>query len=109
MTWDDLINPFSSLLHNFFDLFYAIEYIFSNLANVFVIIFSPLNFSFNFVKGFFDGINIPPPTTAISWTFDSGIVAVFNTIPYWSVFMFAIGAALSVLMLIFVVSQLMKL
>ncbi|MCJ7789658.1 MAG: hypothetical protein MUP69_05655 [Candidatus Atribacteria bacterium] len=109
MIWDDIIEPFFALIHNVADFFYAIQYIFSNLANVFVIIFSPINFAFNFIKGFFDGINVPPPETAISWAFDSGILAIFNTIPYWSVLMFGVGAGLSILVLIFVVSQLMKL
>jgi hypothetical protein len=109
MIWDDLIAPVYALFHNISDLFYAIEYIFSNLANIFVIIFTPLNFSFNFIKGFFDGTATTPPATAISWTFDSGIIAIFNTIPYWSVFMYAVGAGLSVMVLVFVVAQLLKL
>jgi hypothetical protein len=109
MTWDDIIAPFYALLHNFADFFYAIRYIFSNLANVFVIIFSPLNFAFNFIKGFFDGTSTPPPETAISWTFDSGILAVFQSIPYWSLFIFSIGAGISILLLIFIVNQLLKL
>lgn len=107
--WDDLFNAVSGILHNAYDVFYSIEYIFSNLANIFLIIFSPLNFAFNFIKGFFDGVSVPPPETAISWTFDSGVLGVFNSIPYWSVFMYAIGAGLSILVLIFVVNQLLKL
>ena len=108
MIWDDIAEAGSLLFHLFFDIFYAVEYIFSNLVQIFVIIFSPLNFSFNFIKGFFDAISIPPPETAISWTFDSGILAIFNTIPYWSTLMFGVGAGLSILILIFVVSQLLK-
>lgn len=109
MIWDDLYNAIATALHNVYDFFYAIEYIFSNLVNIFVIIFSPINFAFNFIKGFFNGIAVPPPETAISWIFSSEITAVFSAIPYWSVFMFAISAALSILILIFIISQLLKL
>lgn len=109
MIWDDLADIVSGLFHNFADIFYSIQYIFDNLVNVFVIVFSPINFAFNFIKGFFDGINSTPPETAISWTFSDEILAVFNTIPYWSVLMFAIGGALSILILIFIISLLLKL
>ena len=109
MIWDDLINFTAQLLHNVSDLFYAIQYIFSNLGNVFLIMFTPLNFAFNFFKGLFDGFNTPPPATAISWTFDSGILAVFNTIPYFSVLMFAVGAGLSIIVLVWIMGHLLKL
>lgn len=109
MVWDDLADTANNLFHIFFDVFYVIEYIFSNLANVFVIIFTPITFAFNFIKGFFDGISVAPPETAISWTFDSGILAIFNTIPYWSLFMFALGAGLSILVLGWIMSHLLKL
>lgn len=109
MIWDDLFNSVSTALHNVYDFFYAIEYIFSNLANIFIIIFSPLNFAFNFIKGFFDGISVPPPETAISWTFSDEILAVFSAIPYWSILMYGVGAGLSFLILIFIISQLLKL
>lgn len=109
MIWDDLADAFSVIGHNVNDLFYSVQYIIDNLANAFLIIFTPLNFAFNFVKGFFNGVATPPPETAISWTFDAGIIAIFNTIPYWSLFMFAIGGGLSIIVLVFIVSQLLKL
>ncbi|MFA5031257.1 MAG: hypothetical protein WC495_06770 [Patescibacteria group bacterium] len=109
MVWDDLADIAYNLFHIFFDIFYVIEYIFSNLANVFLIIFTPINFAFNFVKGFFDGIAIAPPETAISWTFDSEITDIFSAIPHWDLLMYAVGAGLSVLVLGWVMSHLLKL
>jgi len=109
MVWDDLADAWNVIGHNINDIFYSIQYIFSQLANVFLIIFTPLNFAFNFVKGFFVGVNTAPPETAISWTFDSGITAIFNTIPYWSTFMWAVGAGLSILVLVFLISHILKL
>jgi hypothetical protein len=109
MIWDDLADTANNLFHIFFDIFYSIEYIFSNLAGIFVIIFTPINFAFNFVKGFFDGIATTPPATAISWTFPDNIVAVFNAIPYWSLFSYAIGAGLAILILVWIMAHLLKL
>lgn len=109
MIWDDLADTANNLFHIFIDLFYSIEYIFSNLAGVFTIIFTPINFAFNFIKGFFDGIITPPPETAISWAFPDNIVDVFNAIPYWSVLMYAVGAGLSIIVLGWILSHLLKL
>lgn len=109
MVWDDLATAWDTIGHNINDVFYTIQYIFSNLGAIFTIIFTPLNFAFNFFKGFFDGISIAPPETAISWVFPDNIVAVFNAIPYWSVFMYAIGAGLAIIILVWIMAHLLKL
>ena len=109
MIWDDLADAWNIIGHNINDVFYIIQYVFSNLGTVFVIIFRPLTFTFNFFKGFFDGINMAPPETAIAWVFPDNIISVFNAVPYWSLFVSAIAGALAVLVLVFVVSQSMKL
>lgn len=109
MVWDDLANAWDTIGHNINDVFYTIQYIFSNLGAIFTIIFTPLNFAFNFFKGFFNGISNAPPETAISWVFPDNIVAVFNAIPFWSVFMYAIGAGLAIIILVWIMSHLLKL
>jgi hypothetical protein len=109
MVWDDLADAWNVIGHNLNDVFYSLSYIVENLANAFLIIFYPINFAFNFFKGFFDGITTVPPETAISWTFDPAIVEIFNTIPYWSLLMFAVGGGLAIIVLVFVISQLLKL
>jgi hypothetical protein len=108
MLWDDLADIANNLFHIFFDVFYVIQYIFSNLVEVFDIVFTPINFSFNFVKGFFDGISTTPPETAISWTFGTEIIDIFNAIPHWSLFMYAVGAGISILILAWIMSHLLK-
>ena len=96
------------ILHIAFDCFNVAEYIFSNIAGLFSMLFTPLTGIFNFVKGFFAGIFSIPPATAISWTFPANIMAVFNAIPYFSVLEYACGAGLSILFLIFVFKELTK-
>ena len=96
------------LVHIAFDCFNVAEYVFSNIANLFSLLFTPLTGVFNFVKGFFDGIVSTPPATAVSWVFPDNIMAVFNAIPYFSVIEYACGAGLSVLVLIFVFRRLVE-
>lgn len=109
MIWDDLADAWNVIGHNINDVFYVIQYLLFNLGQLFLVIFSPLNFAFNFFKGFFDGINTTPPATAISWNFDSDILAIFNTIPYFSILMGAVGAGIAILILVWVMAQLLKL
>jgi hypothetical protein len=109
MIWDDLIAPVNSVIHNVQDLFYAVEYIFSNLSAVLLIIFTPLQFALNFIKGFFDGITTTAPATAITWVFPDNVMAVFNAIPYFSLFEWVLGAMISVFFLVFITNQLLKL
>ena len=90
------------LVHIAFDFFNVLRYVLSNIASFFSILFNPLAWLFNFLKGFFDGISSPPPTTAIAWTFPDNILAVFNAIPYFGTIEYACGAGISILVLIFI-------
>ena len=94
------------ILHIAFDCFNVAEYVFSNIGTLFSYLFTPLTGLFNFAKGFFDGIASTPPATAVSWTFPSNVMAVFNAIPYFSVIEYACGAGLSILILIFIFRRL---
>jgi hypothetical protein len=85
-----------------YDIYNLARYIFSNIADLFTILFTPLIWLFNFIKGFFIGIATPPPATAITWVFPDNIMAVFNAIPYFGLLEWACGAALSIFVLIFV-------
>lgn len=96
------------ITHIAFDCFNVLEYVFSNIANLFSLLFTPLTGIFNFVKGFFDGIVATPPATAVAWTFPDNIMAVFNAIPYFSVIEYACGAGLSVLVLVFAFRRLVE-
>ena len=108
MIWDDLAEIGNNVFHILIDIVYSIQYIFDNLSDVFSIIFQPLNFAFNFIKGFFDGISVAPPETAITWTFDTEILDVFNSIPHFSLFMYAIFGGISIIIFSWIVYHLLK-
>jgi len=89
-----------------YDCFNVARYVFANIAELFTLLFTPLQWLFNFLKGFFDGVSSTPPETAISWTFPDNVMAVFNAIPYFSLIEYACGAGLAVLTLIFIFRRL---
>lgn len=100
MDWTDFV-------HNFKDLFFYLPaWIFENLQTFFSNIFTPLSWFFNFLKGFFGGINSTPISTPLSWTFESSYTSFFTAIPYWNYLMLGIGAGLSILILVFIFRRL---
>lgn len=96
---------FEDLIHHLYDVFYIFQYLLDQLGTLFGIIFTPLTWIFNFVKGFFISAFATPIEPQISWVFSDDILAVFNAIPYWSVFMWAIGCGLAILMLVFILKR----
>ena len=96
------------IIQIYYDCFNVIRYVFSNIAGLFTILFTPLAWLFNFLRGFFDGVSTTPPATEISWVFPANILAIFNAIPYFSLIEYACGAGLAILVLIFIFRRLME-
>ena len=90
------------LAHIAFDFFNVLRYVMSNIASLFTLLFTPLQWIFNFLKGFFVGVSSPAEVADIAWTFPENIMAVFNAIPYFNLIEYACGAGISILVLIFI-------
>jgi len=99
-------NLFEDLIHHFYDGFYILQYLIDNLGTLFSIIFTPLTWAFNFVKGFFISAFLTPPEPEITWTFADNVLEVFYAIPYWGVLMFAVGSGIAILILVFIFRRL---
>jgi len=99
---------FEDLIHHIYDVFYVFQYLIDNLQSLFDIVLTPLAWVFNFVKGFFISAFIEDIPPAITWTFPDEVVGVFNSIPYWDVLTFGIGAGLSILVLVFIFRRLLS-
>jgi len=97
---------FEDLIHHLYDVFYIGQYLVDNLQTLFGIIFTPLVWIFNFTKGFFISAFAPPVESEITWVFPAQILEIFTAIPYWNIFMFALAAGLSVLVLVFIFKRL---
>ena len=97
---------FEDLIHHIYDVFYIFQYLIDQLQTLISILFTPLTWVFNFVKGFFISAFADPIEPTITWTFDDQYLAVFQAIPYWNILMFGIGAGLSILVLVFIFKRL---
>jgi len=99
---------FEDLIHHIYDVFYVLQYLLDNLQSLFNIVLTPLTWIFNFVRGFFISAFVEDIPPEITWTFPDEIVGVFNSIPYWEVFTFGIGAGISILVLVFIFRRLLS-
>jgi hypothetical protein len=97
---------FEDLIHHIYDLFYIAQYLVDNLGTLFGVIFTPLTWVFNFVRGFFVSAFGTPVAPEITWTFSTDIIAVFQKFPYWNVLTYSIGAGLGILVLVFIFKRL---
>lgn len=99
---------FEDLIHNLYDVFYIVQYLLDNLQSLFDIVLTPLTWTFNFVRGFFVSAFIDDIPPTITWVFPEEVIGVFNSIPYWEVFTFGIGASISILVLVFIFRRLLN-
>ena len=101
---------FEDLIHHIYDIFYTIWWLLDGLQNLFVVIFRPLTWIFNFGKGFFDTAFKTPAELGITigdiGSFSSNVQAVFNAIPYVNYIFAGVGAGLGILFLVFIIKRL---
>jgi hypothetical protein len=101
MSLDDLV-------HSAFDFFNVLRFVIANLGSLFSYLFTPLAGLFNFAKGFFVGIATPPPTTEMTLGWATPVMTIFNAIPHFSLFCWACGAGVAILVLIFIFRRLVE-
>lgn len=97
---------FADLIHHFYDCLAIVLYLIDNLSNLFAIIFTPLTWIFNFVKGFFVSAFSTPIEPTITWVFNTEILANFQSIPYWNTFTYMLGAGIAILITAFIIKRL---
>jgi len=100
---------FEDLTHHFYDVFYLAQWFLSNLGQMLAIMFTPLVWVFNFIKGFFAsatssmvelGIEVP----AIDLMSDN-VREFFNIFPYFNLLVSGIAGALGLYVLFFIVKK----
>jgi hypothetical protein len=91
-------NLFESTLHYLNDTWVFIGWLFSVIAQLVSLFLLPLNFIFQFLKGFLSTAFSAP--TNYSFTWSSEVLAVFQHIPLWSTMSVVLGACLSILALV---------
>lgn len=80
----EIIDYLAGLYHAINDVFTFFGWLFFNIVEFLHNLFLPVNYIFQYIKGFTDSAFQPPITPENIWTFPAGITALFNSIPYWT-------------------------
>lgn|SRR5574343_44250 len=91
-------NLFASTLHYLNDTWVFLGWLFSVIGQLISLFILPLNFIFQFLKGFLGTAFTAPADYSYTWS--SEILAVFNHIPLWSTMSVVLGACISILALV---------
>jgi hypothetical protein len=101
-------NLFGFVLHFINDIGVLIGWIGTTLTAMFLLFFLPLQYIFLFLKNFFISAFSAPVSPEHFYTFSPEILGVFNAIPFWQDVGFALGVALGVLFVFFVLKTILK-
>jgi hypothetical protein len=93
----EIIDYLAGLYHAINDVFTFLGWVFSNLLQFLHNLFLPVNYIFQFIKGFTDTAFQPAIPPVNVWTFPAGITAIFNAIPYWATISHVIALAFFVI------------
>jgi len=89
-------NLFEFLNHSLSDVFIFGGWFFSTLGNLFSKLWLPVNYIFSFFSAFV-GKAFATPEPKNIWSFNDEIIAVFDTIPYWSEMGFVLGLGILII------------
>jgi hypothetical protein len=85
-----------TFFHTITDLALFIQWLFANLKVIFTALLSPVNYIFSVIRYFWSSAFLTPPAPEFTYTFSPEVLAVFNSIPHWSIFVSVIGAVVIV-------------
>jgi hypothetical protein len=85
---------FDAILHNATDFLCFFSWFFANVKQIFLFLLAPVSYIFTLLKFFFATFQNTPATPAFSYTFDAGVLDIFNAIPHFDVFKIVLGAVI---------------
>jgi hypothetical protein len=71
-------------------------------------VFLPVQFVYTFLKGLVVSAFSTPITPASIWSFNSQTLQVFNAIPYWDTLILVLILGLTILMIVFIFKQFLR-
>jgi hypothetical protein len=101
-----IIDYLAGLYHAINDIFVFLGWLFSNLVGFLHNLFLPVNYVFQYLKGFSQNAFSPAISPSGVWIFPENILALFNTIPYWSTIQHVFLVALGVMFAVFILRNL---
>ena len=100
-------NLFEFIIHSFSDIFLFGGWFFSTLSDFFTKLWLPINYIFAFLSGFVDSAFNTPEVQEI-WSFDSEIIAIFETIPYWTTLTMVLGVGVIIIVSVAILKQFLR-
>jgi hypothetical protein len=80
--------------HTIIDIAVFIQWFFGNLKVIFTSLLSLANYIFLVIGHFLSTAFLTPPAPELTYTFTAEVLAVFNSIPYWTVIGTILGAVI---------------
>ena len=90
------------------DFITFLGWFFGNLGELLAYVFTPVKYIFTFIKSFFLTALSPPVTAPEIWNFNSGVLGVFDAIPYWGEIIMVLGVAITLLFSFYVIRQFLR-
>jgi len=100
-------NLFDFLNHSLSDIFIFGGWFFSTLGILLSKLWLPVNFIFNFFSAFVEKAFTTPEPQNI-WVFNSEIMSVFETIPYWNTLTFILGVGILIIVGMAILKQFLR-
>lgn len=99
---------FNWLIHYVNDFFIFLGWTFSIIKELVKTFTLPISYIFNFLKAFTTSAFSSPQTPDASYTFSSGILGVFQSLPYWNVITAVLGIGILIIIGIAIFKLLLK-
>jgi CBS domain containing-hemolysin-like protein len=93
------------LAHYWYDLIDLVRFFIANIGEFFATLFLPIRWIFNFLKGLITGFFSTPPTAEITSGLTQQTLDIFNNIPHISLLFWALGAAIGILAVFFIIKK----
>ena len=90
------------------DFLVFLGWTFQNLSSLLRDIFLPIQYIYTFLKQFFNTALSTPQIPEEIWTFDSEILAVFDSIPYFSTLIYVCVLGMVILVVVFILKTFLK-
>ena len=87
---------FDFFIHTFSDIIIYAGWFFDNLGSIFVSLFSPINFIFNFLRSFISSA-IATPVDQNIYVFPDQIKSLFSAVPYWDTVVLVLGVCVLII------------
>ncbi len=102
-------NLFDFALHFINDFFIFLGWLFSGLKELIGALTMPISYAYHFLSSMITGATTATSTPAVSYTFATSTMSVFESIPYWETLSYIIGVCILILSGIAIIRLLTKL